>query len=161
MIAVDGPVTPERGPGQLERGLVKINLALRLVELGLVGPGIDDEQQVPRLDFLAFLERHLDQVARHPRADVDRMNGLGSAGEVNIIGDFPPDRQADRYDRGLDRGDFLRFGRRRAFLRLSGTASSPESPTWATDSIETPLRLDHHARANLLQPAETLPNHPA
>ena len=52
----------EGGPGQLERGLVEIDLALSLVELGLVGPTIDDEQQVPRLDLLSFLKRHLDQV---------------------------------------------------------------------------------------------------
>ena len=35
---VDGPVAGEGRPGQLERGLVEIDLALGLVELGLVGP---------------------------------------------------------------------------------------------------------------------------
>ena len=44
---VDGPVAGQGRLGQLERGLVEIDLALGLVELGLVGPGIDHEQQVP------------------------------------------------------------------------------------------------------------------
>ena len=60
---VDGPVPGEGCPGQLELGLVEIDLALGLVELGLVGPGINHEQQVSLLDLRPFLERHLDQVA--------------------------------------------------------------------------------------------------
>ena len=96
---VDGPVSGEGGLGQLERGLVEIDLALSLVELGLVGPGIDHEQQVPRLDLLPFLERHLDQVAGDPGADVHRVDRLGPAGEVDKVGDLPPDGLADRHRR--------------------------------------------------------------
>ncbi len=88
---VDGPVAGQGRLGQLERGLVEVDLALGLVELGLVGPGIDDEQQVPCLDLRPFLERHLDQVAGDSGADVDRLDGLGPAGEVDVVGDLPPD----------------------------------------------------------------------
>ncbi len=81
---VDGPVAGKGRLGQLERGLVQIDLALSLVDLSLVGPGIDHEQEVPLLDFRPFLERHLDQVAGDPGADVHRMDRFGPAGEVDV-----------------------------------------------------------------------------
>ena len=107
---VDGPVAREGGPGQPERGLVEIDLALSLVELGLVRPRIDHEQQVPRLDLRSFLERHLDQVTGHSGTDVHWIDGLGSAGEVDVVGDLPLDGLADRHHRRLGRRDLGRIG---------------------------------------------------
>ena len=100
---IDGPVPGEVDPGQPELGLVEIDLALSLVELGLVGPGIDLEQQVPLLDLGPFLERHLDQVTGHLGDDVIGIDSLRLPGEFHVVGDFPLDRLADRHRRRLDR----------------------------------------------------------
>ena len=102
---VDRPVPGVVGPGQLELGLVEVDLALGLVELGLVGPRVDLEQQVARLDLRPFLERHLDQVAGDPGADVHRLDRVGPAGEVHVIGDFASDGPADRDDGRLRGSD--------------------------------------------------------
>ncbi len=86
---VDGPVTGKGCPGQLELGLIEIDLALGLVELGFVGPAINHEQQVSFLHLGPFLKRHLDQVAGDHGDDVHGLNGLGLAGKVDVVGDFP------------------------------------------------------------------------
>ena len=75
--------------------LVERDLALGLVELGLVGPGIDLEQQVALLDLGPFLERHLDQVAGDAGPDVHRLDRIGPAGEIDEVGDLALDRLAD------------------------------------------------------------------
>ena len=78
-------------PGQLE-------LAGRLIVLGLIGSRIDLEQQIALLDVRAFLERHLDQIAGHPRADVDRVDRVGPAGVVDVVGDLALNGLADCHD---------------------------------------------------------------
>ena len=107
---VDGPVPGEGRPGQLELGLIEIDLALSLVELGLVGPAINHEKQVPLLDLRPFPERHLDQVTGDQGDDVNRLDSLGLPGEVHVVGDFPLDRLADRHRRRLGWSGFGRFG---------------------------------------------------
>ena len=52
----DHPVAFVSGPRQIERRLVELDLAEGLVELGLVRPRIDLEQQVFRLDVGAVLK---------------------------------------------------------------------------------------------------------
>ena len=59
-------------------------------------------------------ERDLDQIPRDPRPDVDRLDGVGSAGELDVVGDLAFDRQADR--------DHCRL-RRRDLGRGSGAAA--------------------------------------
>ena len=67
---VNRPVPRQGRPGQLELGLVEVDLPDRLIELGLVGSWINHEEQITRLDFRPLLERHLHQVARGSWADV-------------------------------------------------------------------------------------------
>ena len=94
--------------GQLELGLVEIDLPDSLFELGLVRSRIDHEEEVALLDLRPFLERHLHKVARGPRADIHRLNRLGPAGEVHELGDRADDRLADRDDGRRGSGDLGR-----------------------------------------------------
>ena len=72
--AVVGRQAGQAGLALLERGL-------RPVELGLVGPGVDLEEQGALLDLVAVVEVDLVEVAGHPRPDLDREDGLGVADE--------------------------------------------------------------------------------
>jgi hypothetical protein len=114
----DGPVPGQGHSGQLERCLLQLDLALGLVQLGLVGAGIDLEQQVSLLDLRPFLERHLDQITRDAGPDIHRLHRVRSAGEVHKVGDFPLKRLADR--------NHWRLGR--AHLRLPGSAADRQRP---------------------------------
>jgi hypothetical protein len=60
--------------------------------------------QVPFLDLRTFFERHLPQVAGDVGADVHRVDGVGAPGEIDVVGDLPADRLADRDRRRLGRG---------------------------------------------------------
>ena len=80
-------------------------MPLGLVELGLVRPRIDHEQQVPGFHLGTFFERHLNQVACHTGTDVEGINGLGSPGEVDIVGDLALDGPAHRHHGRFGRHD--------------------------------------------------------
>src|SRR5256885_1784540 len=58
--------------GQPQRRLVHRDLADRLVELGLVRPGVDLEEQVVLADLAALPERGPEEVPGHPGLDPDR-----------------------------------------------------------------------------------------
>ena len=64
-------VALEVGLGVLEQRLVLLQLADRLLQRDLVGPRIDQGQQVALLDHLAFLEVDLDELAGDLGLDVD------------------------------------------------------------------------------------------
>ena len=102
----EGLVARQSGLRQIELRLVELDLALGLVELRLVRAWIDLEQEVPGLDFRSFLEGHLHQVAGDPGDDIDRLDGVGPAGEVHIVGDDPLDGMAHRHDGNFGRSDF-------------------------------------------------------
>ena len=89
-------------------GLEAVDLALGLVKLGLVGPGVNHKQEVILFDLRPFLERHFHQVAGDAGADIDRLDGVGAAREVHVVGDHPVDRVADRDRRRLGRGELGR-----------------------------------------------------
>ena len=89
-------VALEVAPGVGELHLVQRLLGDRLVELRLVGDGVDLRQQVALLDLLAFLEidrqdlavdlrAHGDEVARLGRADA--LQPDGHVGELGLGGD--------------------------------------------------------------------------
>ena len=105
-VLVEGLVALQSGLRQFELRLVELDLALGLVELRLVRARIDLEKQVALLDFRAFLEGHLHQVAGDPRDDIDRLDGVRPAGEVHIVGDDPLDGMAHRQDGNFGRSDF-------------------------------------------------------
>ena len=81
--------------GALELPSCQIDLGLRLRQLRprgrerrLVGPRVDDEQQIALFDELAVLEMDFGQIAADPRADLDIVLG----GE--LPGDIRPTRRA-------------------------------------------------------------------
>ncbi len=67
---------------ELERGLVALDVGGGAIVFRLVGPRIDDEQEVAALDLAAFGERQLVDVARNTRADFHRLHGLQPSGEL-------------------------------------------------------------------------------
>ena len=97
--------------GQLELGLVEVDQPRRLVELRLIRPGVDLEEEVARLDVRPLLERDLDEVAGDPGEDVDRLDGVGPAGEFHGVGDLTLDGQADRDGHRFRRRDLGRLSR--------------------------------------------------
>ncbi len=83
------------GLGQFELSAGQFELSGGLIILGLVGTRIDLEQQIPLLDVRSFLEWHLDQIASHPRPDIDRVDRVGAAGVVDVVGDLALNGLAD------------------------------------------------------------------
>src|SRR5215472_13990710 len=76
----------ELSPCQLR--LVLLFGCLRLLQLRLIGTGIDLEQRVPGTDLLAFLEIDLDDLAVDPALDGDRVVRLDRADAVQKYGDI-------------------------------------------------------------------------
>ncbi len=72
----------ERGAGVGQGGLGALGLGLGLVERGLVGARVDDEQGLALLHHLAVLEADLGQIARHARAHVHLVDRLEAALEI-------------------------------------------------------------------------------
>ena len=64
---VYGLVSRQGRVGQLERGVVHGDLALRLIVLRLVRPGIDHKKRLVLGDFAPFLKQRLFDVTCHPR----------------------------------------------------------------------------------------------
>ena len=79
----------------------------RVVEGVVVGPLVDGEQQVALLDDRPIGEMDPVQIARHPRAQVDRVDRLEAADEVVALGDLLDDRSRDRDRRGVLRHGVL------------------------------------------------------
>src|SRR4029079_17858302 len=84
-----------------------LRLVLRTPRLGLVErgperPGIDEGQDVPRLDYLAFGEIHALQLAANRAVDRDRVGGLYRAEAFQI----------DRHVSHADLGNRHRDGER-------------------------------------------------
>ncbi len=75
------------------------DLSLGLVDQGLVGSGVDFEQEFACLDHGPFFEGHLDQVAGDPSAHGHGLDGIGAARVFDEVGDFLADRMADGNDR--------------------------------------------------------------
>ena len=127
------------GAGEVRLGQLQSRLGLRapglgLGQLGLVRPGLDDEQQRALRHDAAFGEivhdgcpldagvhqalrvlLHAQQVARHPGTGLERLEGLGRAGELGEVGDLLP------WLRPGD-GHFRRFAGR----RLRGPAAGQD-----------------------------------
>ena len=59
-----------------------MHVGLGPVELGLVGPRVDLEEQIPLVDLGPVLEVHLVEIAGDPGADLDREDRVEPAGEV-------------------------------------------------------------------------------
>ncbi len=64
---VDGLVSRQGRVGQLERGVVHGDLALRLIVLRFVRPGIDYKKRLVLGDLAPFLKQRLFDVTRYPR----------------------------------------------------------------------------------------------
>ena len=92
-------------------------IGARLVERVLERPLVDSEQQVALLDELTILEVNFVEIARHPRAYLDRING-DEAPDIFVIIEY----------RALDRlGDGHGRRRRRAPLLLALPAACDQS----------------------------------
>ena len=79
-------------PGELGRRPLHPRLRLRELRLGgievdLIGPRIDDEEQIALLDQLAVREMDLRQIAADPGANLDVVDRLELAGELVPFGD--------------------------------------------------------------------------
>ena len=86
-----------------------MDLGLRLIELGAVGPGIDLKKKIVFFHLRPFLERHLHQITGDPGLDVHRMNCVSSTGVVHVIGHLSLDWLADRHRRRLGWGNLWRI----------------------------------------------------
>ena len=84
------------GLGMEEFGLLGENLRLRLLEFGFVGVLLDQKQQLPFFDPVAVFEVDLLQVALDPGLELHRVDGLGVAGEFQVIGHRLFHRLTDR-----------------------------------------------------------------
>ena len=71
----------------LELGLGAPQLGLSGFHLGLVFPGIDDEQEVPFLNYRAGRKVFALEEPGHPSANVDLFDSLGVAGKLQVIDD--------------------------------------------------------------------------
>ena len=88
-----GPLVVGLHVGQVGAGLRQVgDLA---VVIGLVGPRVDLEQHVTRLDVEPFLKQHLVQVSADPRPHVDGRFRFRPAGEIRVIDDRLRDGHAD------------------------------------------------------------------
>ena len=85
-------------------------MGLRLRELRLVGPRIDDEEQIALAHFLAFLERDAIDVAADARTQFDAFHGRDATGVVVPLAHVAFDRVGDA-DLGRRRTAGLLFGR--------------------------------------------------
>ena len=88
-----------------ERRLPLLDRGLCQLDVGLVGLGLDHEQQIAFLDDRAVLEIHRLEVAGDPGDQVDAVAGLGVAGELDGVGHGllhgPGDRHARRRRRHI------------------------------------------------------------
>ena len=81
---------------QFQMGLGLLASGLRLVQLRLVGPRVNHEQQVPGLHLRPVLEMDGVNVAGDPRPDFHHLDGLQVAGVFVPVGDRGELRLADR-----------------------------------------------------------------
>jgi hypothetical protein len=98
--------------GEAYRGLRTFELRRRAVVGGLVRARVDHEQQIARLDLVAFFERDAINVAADPRAHLDGFGCRDSPGE------FVP--LAHGFDHDLSRADLSRRRRRVRAMRAIG-----------------------------------------
>jgi len=75
-------------------GLLKVGLRLR--QRRAVGARIDLDEDVAFLDLSPLLEVDLVEVAPGVRPHLDRLDGLCSAGEMVVVGDFRLQGEAHR-----------------------------------------------------------------
>src|SRR5262249_25862937 len=97
----------EVGFGLLHRRLRADFRSLRLLELQLVGLGLDREQRRASLDEGAVLVIDRGEEALHPRHQVDLLDRRGVAGRFQVSG-----------DRALQRGCDIYLGRRRRYVSV-------------------------------------------
>ncbi len=69
-----------------ERRLLLLDRGLGELNVGLVGLGLDHEQQVVLLHEGAILEIHRIEVARDPGDQIDAVARLGVAGQLDVVG---------------------------------------------------------------------------
>ena len=76
-------------------------------DLGVVGPGVDLEEDGPLLDLVPVAEVHLLQIAVDPGPDLDHLHGGGLPDQpLLVVGDLADDRLLDHDDRRLRGGLF-------------------------------------------------------
>ena len=92
-------------PRQGEPGLRQLDVRLGMAQRGLVGARIDQEEEIALVDDRAVLKVDRLQVAAHPRADLDRIDGVEARRELVPLGDLARD--------GLDDLHLRRWWRRR------------------------------------------------
>ena len=73
--------------GMIQAGFLRQDLRLGLLQLGLIGVLLDEEEQLPLFHQVAVLEKDLFQIALHPGPELHRIDGLGIAGKFQVIGD--------------------------------------------------------------------------
>ena len=76
--------------------LVALEIGLGLVEIGLEGPRVDDEEEIALLDQLPVLEMNLGEIAAHPCAHLDILDGSELPGVFVPFDDLALERVADR-----------------------------------------------------------------
>ena len=80
----------------IDRGVIPLDLGPRAVHRDLVGPRIDGEECVARLDQLAVLKVQRIDEARHTGAHLNGLRGDEPARELVPVGDDPGERVCDR-----------------------------------------------------------------
>ena len=124
-LALDEPAGAARLVArELERAARLRGRGLRAVELGLVGPRVDHEQERAGLDDLAGAERDRLEVAAHARAHLDRIRRLEPPRVVVPLEDLALDGVRDRdLRRGLLGGGIAAGGGEQEQQDCQGRAS--------------------------------------
>jgi hypothetical protein len=85
------------GLSQLQLRLVQLDLAVRLIERGLIGARIDLEQALLGLHLPPRNEIDRDQITRDTRANFDGADRFGPPREEHIVGHLTLDRRRDAH----------------------------------------------------------------
>ena len=112
LLAADG-LAGEQAPARFKSASSRLKwaslwpTAASARELGLVGPGVDLEEDVALLDLVAVLEVDLLEVAGDAGPDLDHLHGGGLPDqEVLVVGDLADDRLSITTTGGFGGGDF-------------------------------------------------------
>ena len=97
----------EIGLGEGEIGARLRQIGAHLLEHDLERTAVDGEEQVALLDHLAVGEMDGREIARHPRAHLDRVDGHEAADILVLIDDGALHRLGDRHGRRRRRGRLL------------------------------------------------------
>ena len=111
-------------------------LGLGLLELGLIRVLLDDKQNLPFVDDIAFLEQDLLEIPLDPRTQLHGVKRLRVAGEFEVACHLTRPRMTDRH-----------LGRRRRLIGIrAGIATGETQAGQEARRLQQPDRTPHRTR---------------